>query len=104
MRVFLFTVSLLFATPALAQTQAASPVEPFTYGKRAGVSSNPLVVLTVSQALPVASLPTTCTNGALVLVTDGRTPMQSAGQGTGIVARCLSNQWLSLANSQPVQN
>lgn len=104
MRRILLVASLLIAVPAFAQTQAANPVEVFANGKRAGVSTQPLVVLNVSQALPLASLPTTCTDGALVLVTDGRTPMQAAGQGTGIVARCLSNAWLSTASGQQVQN
>ncbi|WP_046901021.1 hypothetical protein [Gluconobacter oxydans] len=104
MRPLLLAVPLLIAAPAFAQTQAANPVEPFTYGKRAGVAANPLVVLTVGQALPVASLPATCTDGALVFAADGRTPVEAAGSGTGAVARCLSNAWISIADGKAVQS
>ncbi|GBQ72560.1 hypothetical protein AA103196_3096 [Ameyamaea chiangmaiensis NBRC 103196] len=104
MRRLLFAVPFLIAVPAFAQTQAANPVEVFANGKRSGVTSQPFVVLTVSQALPLASLPATCSDGALALVTDGRTPMQAAGAGTGVVARCLTNKWLSVASSAQVQN
>lgn len=55
MRLLLLAASIFIATPALAQTQAAAPVEPYTYGKRAGVPSNPIVVLTVSQVVTVAT-------------------------------------------------
>ena len=103
MRRLLLVVPFLFAAPAFAQTQAANPVEPFTYGKRAGVPANPLVTLAVSQAFPVASLPSTCTDGALALATDGRTPLEIAGAGTGVVVRCLSNTWISLPDGRAVQ-
>ncbi|GBQ19531.1 hypothetical protein AA12717_0283 [Gluconacetobacter sacchari DSM 12717] len=102
-----YLLAAIFASisiPALAQTQAANPVEPFTAGHRAGVASNPLVVLNVSQAMPVASLPATCTDGALALATDGRTATQNVGAGTGVVVRCLSNKWLSIASGLQVQN
>lgn len=104
MRRLLLALPLIIATPAFAQSQAAIPVEPFTEGQRAGVPSRPLVVLTVSQALPVASLPASCTDGQLVLATDGRTPMQDAGKGTGVVARCLSKAWLSIVDGKAVQS
>ncbi|KXV43051.1 hypothetical protein [Gluconobacter roseus] len=104
MRRLLLAIPLIVATPALAQSQAAMPVEPFTEGQRAGIPSRPLVVLTVSQALPVASLPASCTDGQLVLATDGRTPMQDAGKGTGVVARCLSKAWLSTVDGKAVQS
>jgi len=104
MRALLLAASIFIAVPAVAQTQAANPVEPFTAGRRAGVASNPLVVLSVSQALPVASLPATCTDGALALATNGRTPVQAAGAGTGVVVRCLANAWLSVASNAQVQS
>lgn len=44
MRLFLIAASLFIATPALAQTQAAAPVELFKYGQRTGTDKNPLVV------------------------------------------------------------
>ena len=44
MRLFLLAASLFIATPALAQTQAAAPVELFKYGVRTGTNGNPLVV------------------------------------------------------------
>ncbi|BCZ75920.1 hypothetical protein [Acetobacter phage phiAX1] len=103
MRRLLLAIPLLIAAPAFAQTQAANPVEPFTYGKRTGVPANPLVTLTVGQAFPVASLPSTCADGALALATDGRTPLEIAGAGTGVVARCLSNAWISLVDGKAVQ-
>ena len=103
MRRLLLVVPLLLAAPAFAQTWSANPVEPFTYGKRAGVSANPLVTLAVGQAFPVASLPSTCTDGALALATDGRTPIEPSGAGTGVVARCLSNAWISLVDGKAVQ-
>ena len=103
MRRLLLAVPFLIPLYAQAQTQAANPVEPFTYGKRAGVAENPLVVLTVGQAFPVASLPTTCTDGALAFATDGRTPVEAVGSGTGVVARCLSNAWVSIADGKAVQ-
>lgn len=105
MRPYLLAILLAsIAAPAVAQTQGANPVEVFANGRRAGVASQPWVVLTVGQALPVASLPATCTDGALALATDGRTPTQGAGAGTGVVVRCLSNKWLSTASGQQVQN
>lgn len=44
MRRLLFAASLFIATPAIAQTQAAAPVELFKYGVRTGTDKNPLVV------------------------------------------------------------
>lgn len=103
MRLLLLAASIFIATPALAQTQAAAPVEPYTYGKRAGVPSNPIVVLTVSQVVTVATLPAACTDGQLAFVADARTPTQGVGKGTGVVARCSSNTWKSLADGSAVQ-
>lgn len=90
-------------SPLAYAQQAANPVELYAQSKRAGVPSQPLVVLTVSQALPVSVLPASCTDGALALATDGRTPVQSAGHGTGIAVRCQSNRWFSLSDGEPVQ-
>ncbi|WP_215766063.1 hypothetical protein [Gluconobacter cerinus] len=81
--------SLFLAPSAFAQTQAANPAELFVYGKRAGVSAPPLVTLAVGQTFLVVSLPSTCTDGTLALATDGRTPIEPSGAGTGVVARCL---------------
>lgn len=102
MRRFLLALPFLFPIPAFAQ-QAAAPVQPFSYGKPVGVASQPLVVLSVAGALPLASLPASCSDGQLVFVIDGRTPLQAGGAGTGVVARCQSNAWLSLIDGKAVQ-
>ncbi|GBQ59411.1 hypothetical protein AA0498_2746 [Acidomonas methanolica] len=74
----------------------------FANGKRAGVYSQPLVVLNISQVFPVASLPATCTNGAIVWAANGRTPTEAAGAGTGVTAVCKSNIWYSMLSNLAV--
>ncbi|MFT9399049.1 hypothetical protein, partial [Acetobacter sp.] len=51
----------------------------------------------------VATLPAACTDGQLAFVADARTPTQGVGKGTGVVARCSSNTWKSLADGSAVQ-
>lgn len=57
MRLFLLAASVLIATPALAATQAANPVEPFLNGKVGGTASNPLFAA-LSLAIPAAGAAT----------------------------------------------
>lgn len=102
MRRFLLALPFLFPICAHAQ-QAAAPVQPFSYGRPVGVASQPLVVLSVSEVLPLASLPASCADGQLVFVTDARTLLQADGAGTGVVARCQSNAWISLIDGKAVQ-
>ncbi|OUJ04985.1 hypothetical protein [Gluconobacter sp. DsW_058] len=53
MRRLLLVVPLLFAAHAFAQTQAANPVEPFSYGVRVGTAKNPLIAA-LSSVVPSA--------------------------------------------------
>lgn len=53
MRRFLFAIPLLLSAPALAQSQAANPVEPFSYGVRVGTAKNP-VFAALSSVVPSA--------------------------------------------------
>ncbi len=57
MRRSLFAIALLGTTPAMAQTQAARPVEPFSYGLRAGTPSNPFYAV-MSSVIPSAGAAT----------------------------------------------
>lgn len=71
MRLFLLAASLFIATPALAQTQAAAPVELFKYGQRTGTDKNPLVVTlggsssgSGGSSVPISPVSPTFTGGA----------------------------------------
>lgn len=75
MRLLLLAASLFIATPALAQTQAAAPVELFKYGQRTGTDKNPLVVTlggsssgSGGSSVPISPVSPTFTGGANISV------------------------------------
>ncbi|QQX91350.1 hypothetical protein IGS75_01525 [Gluconobacter sphaericus] len=71
MRRLLLAVPFLFPLCAQAQTTAANPVEPFSYGVRVGTAKNPLVAL-LSSVVPSAQAGATQAASPVELFSYGR--------------------------------